>query len=166
MALTDEAQKLRDEINSKLRRELSGRASLDQLIVHTLINFAHRYLSGDQIQAEHWDKNTLGIKYLEHDMLQVLKTQNTEIRPSLIEMAKTHPKKENPYVIYSLSVRYLSWSESGLGELQVESGLDCGFPKFEDTSKKFEKTKKLKFDDPLEVRNKLPLLLEEVCSLF
>jgi len=169
MALSEDAQKMRDQRNAQIRAELGERSALDDLISSVLSNFAYRYIETNEtgpLKASYRENSVIGIEAVETSMVNALKTQNTELRTGLIDLARTFTKKDRPFVKYYLLCEFKDWRDSGKGEILVTAKADWGFPDFNDSSKKMKIEKKLKFDDPLDVRNKLPLIFEEVCTLF
>lgn len=169
MALSEDAQKMREMRNAQIRAELGERSALDDLISTVLSNFAYRYIESAEtgpLKAGYLDQSTIGIEAVETSMVNALKTQNKALRTGLIDLARSFSKKDRPFVKYFILCQFKDWSDSGSGEISVTSKVDWGFPDFKDSSKRMVASKSLKFDDPLDVRNKLPLLLEDVCSLF
>lgn len=169
MALSEDAQKMREMRNAQIRAELGERSALDDLISTVLSNFAYRYIESIEtgpLKASYLDEATLGVEAVETSMVNALKTQNKALRAGFIDLARSFTKKDRPFVKYAILCQFKDWRDSGSGEIMVTSKADWGFPEFNDSSKKMVATKSLKFDDPLEVRNKLPLLLEEVCTIF
>lgn len=168
--LTEKEITLTREKMNKLREELQNRSKLDDFVLYTLNNFLHRYLESEttgKLSAEILDKSTLGLSHIkESNLVSVLKTQDQDLKKELIQMAKSFPKKDAPYVLYSLTCRYQDWSDSGFGKIQCLGQVDWGFPNFENSEMRKKKVVSVSFEEPIELRNKLPLALEEVCELF
>jgi hypothetical protein len=149
----------------EVRRELEGPEALISLIEYTLTNFAYRYLESEgtgELASVRIAENSYAVFAYEPSMAQALKTNNQDLRAGVIDLARTTTKRDSPKVQYCIGCKLQNSKE-----LKIWASANWDFPEFVDgTKKSVQKIETLEFDDVLEVRNKLPLVLEKVCDLF
>lgn len=141
----------REKLESELRERQRRGFDLDQFIKETLQNFAHRYLSQgkevslSEIQGE---GKCYGIKSLERE-------------PPVVFLSEKSSQEVTGNFLCELSVHISK------GECQVVSAVHQEEPASPFTEKGAACEKEvIEFDEWIELRTKLPLALEKVCSLF
>ncbi|WP_127717243.1 hypothetical protein [Halobacteriovorax sp. HLS] len=168
----EDLEKLKVEMETKARVSLNEEG-LNGLLVFTLDNFAYRYLETSSCTDIHSQKKSDHHFYVESedtDVMSILKTKDPIAKPALIQLAKkfSSTKGVGIKVKYELHCRFTELNSDNTGELECFSIInwnsDQNFKVEEGLHVK--KSSKLKFSDPLILRNKLALLLEEVCEIF
>ncbi|MCY4644111.1 MAG: hypothetical protein OXB88_05780 [Bacteriovoracales bacterium] len=150
--------KLKDELKDKHKQNFQ----LDGFVLQTLNQFAHRYLPaerGEDVKAVSLDARRYGVKSIETDMGQTIESISDE---NVAARIRDHSPKA---LLYGL---YVEIEQSNLkGRAGVLSFINWAAPDFPMT-KAFmvQRDEALDFDDPLELRNKLPMALESACLLF
>jgi hypothetical protein len=163
----EDFEKLRIEQEQKAREGLNE-DGISGLLVFTLENFAYRYLESEgrkDIKATKVKDSHFLVEGSEKDPLVALKVSNPIAKKGVVSLAKSYSSTKGVglEVRSSIEARLISdneiecisrinWNQSG------------GFSLEED--KAVSKSVRFKFDDPLLLRNKLALLLEEVCEIF
>ena len=168
----DDKEALQCEVNEKAIAQLSDSEGLEAFIVQVLDSFSYRYLetrdSGEVEVQKYKDEKSylLFSRSLDYKMADALKCHDQKAREGILHLAKTVPKKENPCVLYELFVDLSLLSEDLDGKMEVKAIINWGFPDFKDESKKQSKAITIDVNDLLVLRKRLPLALEEVCSIF
>lgn len=168
MSLEDK-ERLERELKERVMGNLQSREEIGNLIRFTLRNFSYRYLEsettgeGEPIERD----NTLLIELQESKLSQALKTQNSQTRKGLIDLAKSFSKKDNPSVCYRIGVDFAHLNNQGGGDFHVFAEVNWDFPQFSfDSAKKNQIKMKISYDNGFELRNDLARVLEEVCEVF
>jgi hypothetical protein len=168
----EELEKIKCEINNKVRDSLNEEG-LFGLAVFTLENFAYRYLETincTNIKAQKISDSHFFVESIETEPLKALKISNPEAKKGLISLAKrfSSAKGEGIQVKQELHINFKDLSSSGSGNIECFSKLNWNiYNNFKDEEGLFvKKSINLEFDEPILLRNKLALLLENVCEIF
>ena len=168
----EELEKLRSDMESKARGALNEEG-LNGLLTFTLDNFAYRYIetsTHSNIHSQKVSGNHFFVESVNSEVMSILKTKDPKAKKALIELAKkfSSTKGEGLQVQYQIHCQFLELNSDNTGELECYSIVNWnsanGFKLENDLYSK--KAVRFKFSDPLVLRNKLALLLEEVCEVF
>lgn len=168
----EEIEKLKTEIDIKVRESLDEEG-LFGLAVFTLENFAYRYLeteSHKEIKAQKNSDSHFYVESVELDPMKALKVSDPLAKKGLISLAKRFSSTKGVGIKLQaqLHINFLSLNSSGSGKVECYSvlnwNLDNDFTNEDDLFVK--KLKTFEFSEPILFRNKLALLLEEVCEIF
>lgn len=156
------------EWQEKVRSTFGDEGQLYNYLFETMDNFYYRYLEttvDQNLKTMKLSDHIWGARSRETSMVDALKITNPAAKKGMIEMAKAHPKSENPEVRYELSanVERLTIDQ---GKLTLTSKIDWGFPDFNDPSKVYSKKVIFTYEDLAQFRKELALKLEEVCEGF
>lgn len=163
---------LKKEQEAKARVELEENG-LDSLITFTLDNFAYRYLETElskNIQTEFNGKDIYTVTSIEGNPLNALKLNDPRAKKGSIDLAKrfSATKGVGLRVRLQLGCDTSKVSSSGSGSIKCFASINWNMDSEFKSDPEFESIKSIdyKFSDPLVLRNKLALLLEDVCSIF
>jgi len=166
-----EFEQLRIDQEKKAREELQG-SGLDQLICFTLDNFAFRYLEtshSKNIQTEFLGEGIYSVHSFELEPMSALKIQDQKAKKGIVTLAKRFSSTKGVGLKVKLELLCdTSKVVNGSGTIQCHAVINWNMDNdFEDdidfTSKK---SVSYDFSDILDLRNKLALLLEDVCTIF
>lgn len=152
----------------KVRASFGDQSKMYEYLFATMDNFYYRYLettTDKNLKTQPLGPHLWGAKSSEGSMVDALKITNPEAKKGIIELAKTVPKAMGPRVQYELLVNVEELTADH-GEIHVISGIDWGFPDFEDKNKRCTKKVVFKYTDLAQFRKELALKLEEVCEIF
>lgn len=158
-------EELEQEIYAKNRKALESNDAISALMSHNLENFAYRYLETDSskdIKCQ-YDGTTYWVESFEEDIYTALKWDNPVLKPKLIEVCKQYPGQKSKEIKIKLLLGTTFKSDK---EITCFAMINWNFPSFEHSEKEICRIKSFNFDDPIELRNKHALLLEEVCEIF
>ena len=158
-------EELEKEINEKNREALQSGDALSALMVHNLENFAYRYLETEaskNIKCQN-EGATYWVESIEDDIYTALKWDNPVLKPKLIDVCKQYPGQKSKEIKIKLILGTTFKSDK---EVTCFAMINWNFPNFEHSEKEICRIKNFSFNDPLELRNKHALLLEEVCEIF
>src|SRR5690606_31705964 len=124
-------------------------------------NFAYRYLeskNSKDLKSKAIESHKWRVEGFESELIEALKAQNPETKKILIEKATLHAKKDGAsvYPWLEISVRNdtavcsagVDWESDGERQNLVKA------------------EERLKFEDVLELRNRLAKVLETACGVF
>ena len=163
---------LKKEQEEKARDELRENG-LDHLISFTLDNFAYRYLetnSSKDITTQFNGKDLYTVTSYEEDPMCALKISEPNAKKGVIELAKkfSSTKGVGLKIRYQLLCDISGISPNGSGTIickaSINWNMDEGFTS--DRERESIKVVSYQFSDPLVLRNKLAVLLEDTCQLF
>ena len=168
----EEIEKLKREIDIKVTDSLNEEGLLG-LAVFTLENFAYRYLetsSHQNIIGQKISDSHFFVESIESDPIKALKVSDVIAKKGIITLAKrfSASKGLGLKVQQQLHINFKDLNSNGSGSIECFSKLNWNIDNnFKDEEGMFVlKSSSLKFDDPIILRNKLALLLEEVCEIF
>lgn len=163
---------LKKEQEDKARESLRENG-LDHLITFTLDNFAYRYLetkTSKNITTQFNGKDLYTVTSYEEDPMSALKISDPVAKKGAIALAKrfSSTKGLGLKLRYQLSCDISGVSASGSGVIKCISAINWNMDNEFRSDKEFESTKIIsyEFSDPLVLRNKLALLLEDSCQIF
>lgn len=163
---------LKKEQEEKAREELKENG-LDHLITFTLDNFAYRYLetnSTKNITTQFDGKNLYTVTSYEDDPISALKISDLNAKKGVIGLAKrfSASKGVGLRVRYQILCDISGVSSNGAGVIKCKASINWNMDEDFYSAKDYESVKTIsyEFSDPLVLRNKLAVLLEEVCQLF
>ena len=147
---------LKRQIQEKQRQNFQ----LDPFVLETLDNFGHRYLPRKpSANAQKLDDHTYAIRSEETNPAQAIAAISDAHIGQKLQAAT--PRR----LLYGLYLE-LSLTNSH-GQASALAFINYGDPPFPLLEEKMvQKTQKISFSHPLELRHKLPLCLEQVCELF
>lgn len=155
-----------DKLKSEMEAKVKESFELAPFFHHNLNNFAYRYFDLPS-PSEELEGNLFMVSGIETKLKNALKTEDSEIKAGVTELAKSVPFKDGPAVQYSLSIKVEDFDASRGGNVRVSSQVNWNFPSFETEKGKLKtKTENFKFEDILILRNKLAKILESACELF
>jgi hypothetical protein len=163
---------LTKEQEDKARAELEE-SGLDHLITFTLENFAYRYLETDctrNIKAVFNGSNQYSVSSIEEDPMSALSISDPKSKKGVISLVKRFSKTKGVglRVRYQLLCDTSDIGRSGTGLIKCSASINWNLDEDFRSDPELEsiKTASIEFDDPLILRNKLALLLEDVCQIF
>ncbi|PIK15250.1 hypothetical protein [Halobacteriovorax sp. JY17] len=163
---------LKKEQEEKARMELEE-SGLDHLITFTLENFAYRYLEtahSKNIVSEFNGANQYTVTSFETDPMLALKVSDLNAKKGAISLAKrfSATKGVGLKIRYQLLCDTSGVSGSGPGLMKCRASINWNMDRGFASEAEFEsyKEESIEFSDPLVLRNKLSLLLENVCQIF
>lgn len=163
---------LTKEQEDKARAELEE-SGLDHLISFTLENFAYRYLETDcskNIKAVFNGSNQYSVSSIEQDPMSALSVSDSKAKKGVISLAKRFSKTKGVglRVRYQLLCDTSDIAGNGTGRIKCSASINWNLDVEFESAPDLEsvKTASIEFDDPLVLRNKLALLLEDVCQIF
>ncbi|TNF29024.1 MAG: hypothetical protein EP319_07830 [Deltaproteobacteria bacterium] len=152
------------QMNEKNRELLVNSDGIGSLFVYNLENFAGRYLETSQdreIKCQ-FDGTNYWVESIEPNILEALKWQNLELKEKLIGLCKKFPGHQSKEIKTKLQLTSKMLSEN---KVECTSNIFISTP-IENENLSLSKKTQMTFDDPIELRNKHALLLEEVCEIF
>jgi hypothetical protein len=157
-------EELTNQMNDKNRELLLKSDGIASLFVHNLENFAGRYLETSQDQEIKYqtDGTNYWVESLEPNIVEALKWDNPELKEKLINLCKKFPGVQSKEIKIKLVIATKMASQT---EVVCYASVICFTPN-ENENITLSKETSLSFDDPIELRNKHALLLEEVCEIF
>ena len=163
-------EELKNEMESKVKEQLTTGDSFYDFIIFTLNNFVYRYMespsTGKIVVDVHDNKKFLAVG-VETQIMEALKAINPETKKGIIELAKAHAKKVGPQVQYILGCEVLDWvPRSESGKVRVWANVSWDFPNFQNKENANTLEKTIEFDDIMVFRKQLALMLEDVCEVF
>lgn len=150
-----EKEELQNSMHLKADKSLSSPEQTNQLISYTIHNISPRYLETEaKINIHNHMVNSFALSYPETDFKYLLKSQNTKFKQELVEYIKVHKLRPNDYLNFNFEIQFDFDSK----ELQLRASMSA--PKSENFNHK--KSIKKVFNDNVELRNELALLIEEI----
>lgn len=157
----------------KKEQEVRAREALKEdgpegLLVFTLENFAYRYLEtkgSEDIKAQKVSNGHYIVESFELDPMEALKVSDSSAKKGIVELVKSFSstKGHGLKVKNTLEIKLIDDCEvSCVSRINWNQQRDFSI----EEGSYVEKSSSLKFDDFLLLRNKLALLLEEVCSIY
>lgn len=169
MSLEDK-ETLQKAADDKARQLLGESSFLDQFFSHTLNSFSYRYFvlsNGLQAKAEKIDQNKYRVLALENDMKTAIQNASSQTKKSIIEMAKTVPKKSNPSVENQILIEVAHYDERGPCQINLFVQTSWNHPNHPLKNKNSVSMKKVvDYSESLLLRNQFAKDLEELCAGF
>lgn len=166
--MNEKDEKLIQDRKNKILDTFGDRDNLYRYLFETLDNFFYRYLETSISNDLHTTEilpNVFGALSFESNMLEVLKKPHPQAKSGIIDFAKTVPREKNPTVRFGLWIEIKDLSQD-YGKMKIVSEINWGFPEFQDSSKRLQKTVSFEYDDFQVFRKELALKLEEASALF
>ena len=152
----------------KISQQYSNNQELIEYLVETMNNFYYRYLETSldkNLQTQELAPQVLGAQSTESNSMEILKIKNPQVRPHLIEAAKTLASRGGLILTYELSAHLQEISpEKGL--IVIRSLIDWSKTPVELSQKMQEKKVVFEYHSLGEFRKNLALKLEEACEIF
>ena len=157
-----------EEQKIKISNLYSNNQVLIDYLIETMNNFYYRYLETTKdkgLVTSELAPYTLGAQSTETNSMEILKIKNPNIKPYLIEAAKTLAAKGGLIVKYSLLCELKEVTPEN-GKIIIRSVVDWSDTPV--TMEKSQEEKKIVFDYQSlgEFRKNLALKLEEACEIF
>lgn len=152
------------QMNEKNRELLLNSDGIGSLFIYNLENFAGRYLETSQdreIKCQ-FNGTNYWVESIEPNILEALKWQNFELKEKLIALCKKFPGTQSKEIKIKLQLTSKMLSES---KAECSASVLISTP-VESENITLSKKSHMTFDDPIELRNRHALLLEEVCEIF
>lgn len=152
---------LQAQVNDKARASVQGDAGLDELVRFTLDNFAYRYLeskNSKDLKSKAIESHKWRVEGFESELIEALKAQNEETKKLLIEKAKLHAKKDGAAVY--------PWLEISVNDQVAICSAGVDWESDGHRQNLVKSQERLKFEDALELRNRLAKVLETACGVF
>lgn len=159
---------LQEELAVKLHELYKDQKNFIEYILQTKNNFLFRYLETSldkNIQIQMPKLNYFLAESFENNMGNAFKSNNTNIKEGVKNLAKSVDRALNPKVRYTLSTDVQKASENG-GKIIITAKADWGFPEFNDPRSQEAKTIVFDFKDVNQFRKELALKYEDACELF
>ena len=163
--IDDHKEKVKLDVN----QSLSSTDSLLEYGAMILNNFAYRFMQttlDPEAQASIVSPQRVEVRSREDELMEALKCTHPEVKKGVMEMAKREKKKKGPTVEYVMGLEFHNITPQGGGECLVETSVNWDTPSHKDPSLQVERKKKLKFSEPIELRNNLARYIEESCDVF
>jgi hypothetical protein len=147
--------------NRELLMKTDGIASF---YIYNLENFAFRYLETSKMKAIkcQFEDGRFWVESIEPNIIEALKWDNPELKNNLKDLCKKYPGTQSREIEISLVLETRKINETNI---ECCARILWQLPA-EDKNTIIEKTVEFKFDDPIDLRNKHAVLLEEVCEIF
>lgn len=157
-------EELTKQMNLKNREALLKSDGIASLFIYNLENFAYRYLEtstnkGIKCQV---DGDRFWVESTEPNIVEALKWKNADLKKKLIEICKKYPGTQSKQIKVKLT---LETTQVDKNNVECFSSIVCLDPNDSEETL-VEKKTKMKFEDPIELRNKHAALLEEVSEVF
>ncbi|MFA5584436.1 MAG: hypothetical protein WDA09_09490 [Bacteriovoracaceae bacterium] len=152
----------------KIASHFSDSQALLDYMIETLSNFYYRYLetTKDQdLQTIELGPKRWGAQSNESNNMEILKIKNPNVRPHLIEAAKSLGAQGGLSVQYTLGIEPLELNSEN-GEIIIFSKIDWSSTPIEMSKTAEEKTLRFKYQSLGEFRKGFALKLEEACEIF
>ncbi|OUR95757.1 hypothetical protein A9Q84_14745 [Halobacteriovorax marinus] len=157
-------EELTEKMHLQNRELLLKTDGLASLYIYNLENFAFRYLETSKNQGIkcQFEGSLFWVESIEPNILEALKWNNPELKSRLKDICKKHPGNQLKEIQISMVLETRNIDENTIEcSARVLWQLPSGSKNIV-----IEKSVEFSFDDPVELRNKHPILLEEVCEIF
>lgn len=159
---------LQQELALKIHELYKDQKAFVDYILQTKNNFLFRYLEtslNKNIQIQMPKLNFFLAESFENNMGNAFKTENSNVKEGVKNLAKSVDRALNPQVKYTLSTDVQKISENG-GKIIIKATIDWGFPEFNNSNSQESKMITFIFNDVGQFRKELALKYEEACELF
>lgn len=152
----------------KLNAEYGDQSKMYEYLFQTLDNFYYRYLEttiNKDLKTTQMGLHLWGANSREDSMVDALKINNPTAKKGIIQLAKTVPKSQGPYVKYEL-LADVEELRPDHGKIKITAKIDWGFPDFQNEGNSYIKKITFIYEDLAHFRKELAQKLEEACEIF
>lgn len=157
-------EQLAEKMHLQNRELLLKTDGLASLYIYNLENFAFRYLETSKMKGIkcQFEESLFWVESIEPNILEALKWTNPELKSRLKDLCKKYPGNQSKEIQISMVLETRNINEN---KIECSARILWQLPS---GSKNIviEKSVEFNFNDPVELRNKHPILLEEVCDIF
>jgi len=157
-------EQLAEKMHLQNRELLLKTEGLESLYIYNLENFAFRYLETSKMKGLkcQFEGSLFWVESIEPNIIEALKWTNPELKRRLKNLCKKYPGNESKEIQISMVLETRNIDEN---KIECSARVLWQLPSGGENIV-IEKSVEFYFDDPVELRNKHPILLEEVCEIF
>lgn len=161
----NEQEKIKNHLQS-VGHDLESWEGVKALVIHNLSNFAYRFISTENDPAPEIDVTgqTFTASSVEKNLVTALKLGGAELKSDLIAMAREKGKEAT--VGTRLTIEIKDFNPRGTISCTLRAAISWDHPNHSYEKNYKEKVLKVTFEEPLELRNKLALALDQICAYF
>lgn len=161
----NEQDKIKNHLES-VGHDLESWEGVQALVIHNLSNFAYRFISTENDPAPKIEvkDQSFSARSIERNLVAALKIGGAELKNDLITMARE--KGKDATVGTRIVVEIKDFNPRGAISCVLRAGISWDHPEHSYQKNFKEKTLKVTFEEPLDMRNKLALALDQICAYF